>query len=354
MRASRNPSTSRGRDKHVIAVLVVPDTVALEVAVAQQIFGPPMPTLAAVTGDAESPYEIILCGEQRRHVLPTGTDVGELAPLDALRDADTVIVPGIQEPLATRSDALLDALRGAYRGGARMVSFCGGAFLLGYAGILDSRRATTHWLLAKEFREAFPIVRLNVDHLYIDDGPVHTSGGIFAATDLALHIVAMDRGQHYANDTGRILVSAPYRPGGQAQFVKESIRTDGESAIDGFLRWLREHIAEPLTLAQLAAHEHVSERSLVRNFRQATGMSVFDWITQERVNQAKVLLEATEFRIAEIAAMVGFGTSETLRRHFEKLVGTTAGRYRDTFREDGAAIALSRVVDSVGIAARAP
>jgi transcriptional regulator GlxA family with amidase domain len=212
------------------------------------------------------------------------------------------------------------------------VSFCGGAFLLGYAGILDSRRATTHWILAKEFREAFPSVRLDTDHLYIDDGPVHTSGGIFSATDLSLHLIALDRGQAYANDTARILVSAPHRPGGQAQFVKESIRTDGEGPVSSFLRWLRDHIDQPLTLTDLARHEHVSERSLVRNFRQATGMSVFDWITRERINQSKVLLETTDFRIGDIAAMVGFGTSETLRRNFEKIAGTTPGRYRDTFQ----------------------
>jgi AraC family transcriptional activator FtrA len=332
MRATKQPSTSQGRTKHVIAVLVVADTVALEVAVTQQIFGPPMPTLAAVTGDVDSPYEIILCGEEPRFVLPSGTDVGELAPLDAMRDADTIIVPGVQEPLTIRSTAVLAALRNAYEVGARIVSFCGGAFLLGYAGILDSRRATTHWILAKEFREAFPSVRLDTDHLYIDDGPVHTSGGIFSATDLSLHLIALDRGQAYANDTARILVSAPHRPGGQAQFVKESIRTDGEGPVSSFLRWLRDHIDQPLTLTDLARHEHVSERSLVRNFRQATGMSVFDWITRERINQSKVLLETTDFRIGDIAAMVGFGTSETLRRNFEKIAGTTPGRYRDTFQ----------------------
>jgi AraC family transcriptional regulator, transcriptional activator FtrA len=331
MRSTKNPCTSRGRDKHVIAMLIVADTVALEVAVAQQIFGPPMPTLAAVTGDASSPYEVILCGERPRYVLPSGTDVGELAPLEALLSADTIIVPGVQDPLATRSDALLATLRTAAEAGIRMVSFCGGAFLLGYAGILDSRRVTTHWILAKEFREAFPRVRLDADQLYVDDGPVHTSGGLFSATDLSLHLVALDRGQAYANDTGRILVSAPHRPGGQAQFVKDAIRNEEPSPMSAFLRWLREHIDEPLSLAELASHEHVSERTLIRNFRQATGMSVYDWITRERVNRSKVLLETTDFRVGEIAAMVGFGTAETLRRNFVKVAGTTAGAYRATF-----------------------
>jgi len=334
VRAPMNPTTSRGRDKHVIAVLVVPDTVALEVFVAQQIFGPPMPSIAAVTGDADSPYEVVLCGEKRRLVLRPGVDVGELSPLETVADADTVIVPGVEDPLAPRTEALLASLRLAHTGGARLVSFCGGAFLLGSAGILDGKRATTHWILGGEFRAEFPRVRLDIDRLYVDDGSVHTSGGIFAATDLSLHLIALDRGQAYANDVARILVSAPQRPGGQAQFVKHSLRSDAESPFGSFLVWLREHVAEHLTLTDLARHEHVSERTLVRRFRQATGMSVFDWITRERVSQAKVLLETTDFRIGEIAVMVGFGSTETLRRNFESFVGVSAGAYRNNFQAE--------------------
>lgn len=261
--------------------------------------------------------------------------MGELAPLDTLGEVDTVIVPGISEPLARRSDVLIESLRAASRSGSRMVSFCGGAFLLAQAGILDGRTATTHWLLAPEFRSAFPHVRLAVDRLYVDDPPVHTSGGIFAATDLALHLVALDRGQAVANDVARILVSAPHRPGGQSQFVKDSLRADGTSSMESLLAWLRQNVGEPLTLADLARREHMSERSLVRKFRAATGTSVFDWIARERVDQAKVLLETSDFAVSQVAAMVGFGSAETLRRNFEKAVGTTAGAYRRTFTDAG-------------------
>jgi AraC family transcriptional activator FtrA len=246
-----------------------------------------------------------------------------------------VIVPGVVEPMAQRSDELLDSLRAASSSGARMVSFCGGAFVLAQAGILDGRTATTHWLLAPEFRKSYPGVRLQVDRLYVDDPPVHTSGGVFAATDLALHIVALDRGQAVANDISRVLVSAPHRSGGQAQFFKDSLRADGASSMESFLQWLRENLHEPLTLAELARHELVSERSLVRKFRAATGMSVFDWIAMERVNRAKVLLETSDFAVSEVATMVGFGSAETLRRNFEKAVGTTAGAYRRTFMNAG-------------------
>lgn len=332
MRPGKKPATSRGRDKHVIALLVVPDTVALEVAVAQQIFGRRMPSLAAVTGDGDSPYDVVLVGEESRVTLPSGADPGPLAPLETMLTADTVIVPGIEDPLRERSADLLGALRDARDAGARMVSYCGGAFILGKAGILDRKRATTHWVLAKEFKELFPLATLQAEHLYVDDGDVHTSGGIFSATDLSLHLLALDLGHAYANDMSRILVSAPHRPGGQSQFMKDSIRLDEEPPMESLLRWLRDNIHEQLTLAELAAHQHMSERTLVRKFRADTGMSVFDWITRERVNQAKALLETTDHPVSEIAAMVGLGTSESLRRNFERIVGTTASGYRKTFR----------------------
>ncbi|MEV0072684.1 MULTISPECIES: GlxA family transcriptional regulator [unclassified Amycolatopsis] len=337
MHPAKTPVTSRGRAKHVIAVLVVPDSVALEVTVVHQVFGPRMAAIAELTGDADSAYEVVLCGEEPRQVLSSGVDFGELAPLETLLTADTVMVPGVEEPLAERPRSVVRALRGAADAGARMVSFCGGAFLLARAGLLDGRRATTHWLFTEEFCREFPQVKLEPGCLYVDDGRVHTSGGIFSATDLALHLLAEDLGQAYAGDVGRLLVTAPRRPGGQAQFVKDSIRIAGEPALGSFLAWLREHLHEPLTLAGLASQVHLSERSLVRKFRRATGMTVFDWINRERVAAAKVLLETTDHRISEIAAMVGFGSAETLRRHFERQVGTTAGSYRATFRATPAA-----------------
>jgi AraC family transcriptional regulator, transcriptional activator FtrA len=330
-----SPPTTRGREKHVIAVLVVPDAVSLGIAVAQEIFGRRVPSIAAVTQDWTSPYTVILCGEQNRMTLPSGAEFGELAPLSVLETADTIIVPGLEDPLASRSEALLGALRSAYASGVRMVSFCSGAFILGRAGILDGLRATTHWVLEKEFAEEFPDVVVETEHLYVDDGSVHTSGGVFSANDLALHILALDRGQAYANDFGRILVSPPNRPGGQAPYMKDGLRADSpdnEPLADPFVEWLRENIHEPLTLATLARQQHVSERSLVRNFRREMGMSVFDWIARERVRRAKELLETSDYRISEIAAMVGFGSSETLRRNFEKIAGSSAGAYRDLFR----------------------
>lgn len=332
---TKAPVTSRGRTRHIIGVVVVPDSMPLELSLTQAVFGPLGRPIAEIIGvpEEDSPYEVVLCGEKRRYLLRNGIDMGELAPLETLAEVDTVIVPGIAEPMATRSDRLLQNLWAASNSGARMASFCGGAFILAQAGLLDGRRATTHWLLEPEFRDLYPRVRLEVNKIYVDDPPVHTSGGVFAATDLALHLIALDRGQSVANDISRLLVSAPHRPGGQAQFIKDSMRADGDSSMDSLLQWIRDNIHEPLTLAELARHEHMSERSLVRKFRASTGMSVFDWIARERVSRAKVLLETSDFAVSEVATRAGFGSSETLRRNFEKAVGTTAGAYRRTFRK---------------------
>ncbi|WP_163733211.1 GlxA family transcriptional regulator [Mycolicibacterium madagascariense] len=326
----------------MVAVVVLPDTIALGVYVTQSVFGQPAGMIAEVMGiDEPSPYEVVLCGNATRHVLPSGIDFGELAPLDVARDADTVVVAGVVEPMKPRDEELINVLRDAYQGGARLVSTCSGAFVLAQAGLLDGRTATTHWLLAAEFRQAFPGVRLDVDRLYVDDGRVHTSAGRMAALDLALHLLALDRGQAAANDVGRILVSAPQRSGGQAQFVKDSLRADATTSMEPLLQWLRENLEQPITLAQVAAHGHMSERTLARKFRAATGTTVFDWLIRERINRAKVLLETTDFTIGEVAAMAGFGSTEALRRHFDKAVGTTAGAYRRTFRSSAANEAAS-------------
>ena len=302
------PALSRARSKHVIAILVVPDSLPLELLITQAVFGPPIRAIADIMGiSSDSPYEIVLCGQAPRHRLATNVDMGELAPLDTLVEADTVLVPGIAEPLATRDDALLQSVRAAHDAGARVVSMCGGAFILGQAGVLDGRRATTHWLLAPEFRRLFPQVRLDVDQLYIDDPPVHTSGGNFAATDLALHILALDCGQVAANDASRLLLSAPHRSGGQAQFIKDSMRLSDTSEMEPILEWIRVNLGGPLTLGRIAAQAHLSERTLVRKFRAATGTSVLGWVIRERLNRAKALLEATDFPVGEVGSCRGSG-----------------------------------------------
>lgn len=339
MQPGKTPPLSRGRDHHRIAVLVLPDTMALEVTIAQQVFGRRMYNFAQLTGDFETPYEVVLCGEEPRHTLLSGIDLGELQPLDVLREADTVLVPGLENPLDPRSEELLSALRDAARNGARMVSFCAGAFVLGQAGILDRRRVTTHWVVSQEFRQQFPLATLEADKLFVEDGSVLTSGGMFSATDLSLHILAVDLGYAYSNDFSRMLVSPPVRAGGQAQYIKDSIRVDTAAPLRSLTEWIRENLDQPLTMTDLAEHEHMSERNLARRFNQALGMSPFDWITRERIDQAKILVETTDLPIGQIAAMVGMGSAESLRRNFRRTVGTSAAEYRRTFKSESAPVA---------------
>ena len=339
MQPGKMPPLSHGRDHHRVAMLIVPDTMALEVTIAQQVFGRRMYNFAQLTGDFETPYEVVLCGEEARYTLPSGIDLGQLQSLDVLRAADTVLVPGIEDPLTPRSEELLAALRDAAANGARMVSFCAGAFVLGQAGVLDRKRVTTHWVVSQEFREQFPLATLEPEHLFIEDGNVLTSGGMFSATDLSLHILAVDLGYAYSNDFSRMLVSPPVRSGGQAQFIKDSIRVDAEPPLRSLTEWISEHLDEPLTMTDLAEHEHMSERNLARRFNQGLGVSPFDWITRERINRAKVLVETTDLPIGQIAAMVGMGSAESLRRNFSRLVGTSAASYRRTFKAEPAVIA---------------
>jgi transcriptional regulator GlxA family with amidase domain len=315
VRTPGRPALSRGRYRHVIALLVTGDAVSLDIDVVRQVFGP----RAEAESDVAGQYEVVLCGEQ-----------SELAPLAAMTTADTVVVPGVENPLAPRSPALIDALRAAYAGGARMVGFGSGAFLLGYAGVLDGRRATTHWKYAREFRELFLSVRLDSDQSFVDDERVHTGGGMLSGVDLALHLLAMDVGRARAEAVGRAVIAAPWCGDAQAR------RANDREPMAPVMAWLREHLHEPLSLAKVAEESFISERSLVRKFRAATGSTIFDWVNRERVDRAKLLLETTDHPVAEIAGMVGFGSPETLRRNFQRHVGTTARSYRHKFRHAAA------------------
>lgn len=306
------PALSRGRFRHVIALVVPGDAVSLDIAVVRQVFGPRVSTESDVGGR----YEVVLCGEQR----------ADLAPLHTIVTADTVIVPGVENPLAPRSSALIDAMRAAYAGGARMVGFGTGVFLLGYAGVLDGRRATTHWKFAREFREHFPFARLDADASYVDDGRVHTGGGVLSGVDLALHLLALDVGRSRAEAVGRAVIATTGHGDGRSR------REDDREPMAAVMTWLREHLHEPLSLARVAEQSYISERSLVRKFRAATGATIFDWVNRERIDRARLLLETTDHSIADIASMVGFGSPETLRRNFQRHVGTTARSYRHKFR----------------------
>ena len=317
--------------RHRVAMIVLGGTFVLDLAVAVQAFGRRPSVFAKIREEPEVPYEIGVCGES---MTPTslGFAISDLKPIDWISGADTVIVPGLEAPWKPQNPAVLEAIAHAQSDGARLVSLCAGAFVLGQAGVLDGRRVTTHWALADEFRAAFPRADLVEHAMYVDDGQILSSGGMLASADLCLYVLGQDHGQSYANDVSRVLISPPHRTGGQAQYAKTR-RTSVPHALTPVLDWMDEHITEPLTLQHVATHAHMSQRTLARRFRLETGESFAGWIARRRVERARTLLEESDLTVTAVAHEAGFGSTEAMRRHFISQLGTTPRSYRDTFRD---------------------
>jgi transcriptional regulator GlxA family with amidase domain len=257
--------------------------------------------------------------------------------LDEVVRADTVVVPASdidEEPPA----ALLDALRAAHRRGARILSVCSGAFVLAAAGLLDGRRATTHWMHAEALAARYPQVEVDPDVLYVDEGDVMTSAGTAAGIDLCLHVVRVDFGAEIANAVARRMVVPPHREGGQAQFVEAPVTTGGPGA-DRFaatLDYMLEHLDGPLSVEAMAERAAMSPRTFARRFRATTGTTPGQWLVRQRVLLAQRLLETTDDPVELIAARCGFGTAAGLRLHFRRVLATSPLVYRRTFRRIGA------------------
>jgi transcriptional regulator GlxA family with amidase domain len=316
--------------RHRVALVALAGTFVLDLAVAIQAFGHRPSVFAKIRTEPQPPYEVGVCG---RPETPTalGFRIVDLKPLSWVRDAHTVVVPGLESPWERQDPSVLHAIVEAQRNGARLVSLCAGAFVLGQAGVLEGRRVTTHWALAEEFRSAFPGVTLEEHAMYVDDGQVLSSGGMLASADLCLYLLAQDQGQAYANDVSRVLISPPHRVGGQAQYARAAPRPHSGS-LAPVLAWLEDHIGEPHTLASVARHASMSERTLVRRMRAETGDSLTGWISRRRVDRVRALLEESDMTVTGIAHSVGFGSVESMRRHFVASTGTTPLAYRDAFR----------------------
>ncbi|QCX81842.1 HTH-type transcriptional regulator CdhR [Streptomyces sp. YIM 121038] len=254
---------------------------------------------------------------------------------DRLRHASTVIVPGWADVAVEPPADLVDAVRAAHRAGARVASLCTGAFVLAAAGLLDGRRATTHWAHTDALAARYPRVEVDPDVLYVDDGSVLTSAGKAAAMDLCLHLVRLDHGSSVANAVARRLVVPPHRDGGQAQFVTAPVPARDDHPLAGLLPWAIERLDEPLTVEDLARRARMSSRHLGRHFKAATGTTPLQWLLTQRVRRAQELLERTDDGIDAIAAATGMGTATTLRRHFNRAVGVPPDAYRRTFRSRG-------------------
>lgn len=310
--------------EHRVVTILSPGANPFEFAVACEVFDLRRPELGVEW------YDHRLAATVSPLVVNGGWTIETPHGLEALADADTVIVPAC--PL-TPPRELIDALRAAHERGARMVSFCSGAFALAAAGILDGRAATTHWMNAEELGRRYPRVRVDPGVLYVDEGQVLTSAGTAGGIDLALHIVRLDHGPEVANQVARRMVVPPHRDGGQAQFIFTPIpRTAYDDAIGPVLDWMFEHLAEPMTVRHLARLAAMSPRTFARRFKDTTGTTPLRWLTHQRITRAQDLLEATDLPIEVIATRVGFGTAANLRQHFRRETSSSPAAYREQFR----------------------
>jgi len=315
-----------------VAVLAYDGLATFEFALAVEVFGLRRPELGVPW------YDFKVCAAERGPLRATGGVTVHVAHgLGAIGRADTVVVPGwgptLDEPIP---EAVLAALRRAHARGARLVSICSGAFVLAATGLLDGKRATTHWRYTKLFAERFPRVKLVPDVLYVDEGQLLTSAGSAAGLDLCMHLVRKDYGAAIANEVARRLVIPPHREGGQAQFVPEPIPpVEGGSPLASVLGWALENLREPISVRRLARRAGMSERTFCRRFYAQTGTSPARWLIAQRVIAAQRLLETSPLPVETVADRVGMGTATNLRHHFREHLRITPRQYRRTFRGAG-------------------
>ncbi|WHT15697.1 helix-turn-helix domain-containing protein [Crossiella sp. CA-258035] len=312
---------------HRVVALLRPPQSTFELGCAAQVFG--IERLGVPTR-----YAFEVCTELPGPVATyAGYDMLVTEGLAALDRADTVIVPGwlpVQEP---PSATVVQALRRAHARGARVASICSGAFLLAHAGLLDGRRATTHWAQTDELAARFPQVRVDADVLYVDHGDVATSAGAGAGFDLCMHLVRRDQGARYAADIARTMVMPPHREGGQLQYSAPPHPAQFDGSLAPLLDWAAGRLGEPVTVESLAARAGLSTRTLARRFAEQLGTSPGQWLLARRLAVAQDLLESSDLPLEAIARRVGLSSATNLRRRFASALGTTPGAYRRVFRD---------------------
>lgn len=252
--------------------------------------------------------------------------------LELLRGADTIVIPGWRGPDAVAPEALLEALRAAAADGKRIVSICGGTFVLAQSGLLSGKHATTHWHHVEKLAAAYPDITVEPRVLYVDEGNILTSAGSAAGLDLCIHVVRKDFGAKAANSVARRLVVAAHRDGGQAQFIERSLPPPSGTRLSALLDTIRDRLAEQWPIKRMADEAHVSVRSIQRHIREATGMGPGEWLQNERLARTRDLLEETTLSIDAIARHAGFGTATNFRNHFRAVVGLSPATYRSRFQ----------------------
>ncbi|MEV2271373.1 GlxA family transcriptional regulator [Nonomuraea africana] len=321
---------------HRVVMAVTDDMPIFEAAVPCQVFGVDRPHLA----DPWYQFSAVPVGTAPVRLSPGFT----LAPARHgwdLASTDTLVVPACTNVHDDPPAELVDVVREAYRRGIRILSICSGAFVLAAAGVLDGRRATTHWLHAEELSRRYPAVRVDPSVLYVEDANVITSAGTVAGIDACLHVVRVDHGAAVAAELARRLVTPPHRDGGQAQYHRPTSPVVRDDWLATLLDWAGEHLHLPLSTADLAAQANVSVRTVERRFAEALGMSPLRWLLQQRVRRAQQFLETSDRPIGWIAATCGFGGPASLRAHFARIVGVSPTAYRRTFHERAGAARIA-------------
>ncbi|MET8875233.1 helix-turn-helix domain-containing protein [Nocardia sp. NPDC004604] len=313
----------------IVAVLALDEVVGFELAVPGQVFG------AASLLAAVPTYEVRIVAAGRRartDSLFGAVDLRTDWDLDALTEAHTIVVPGRAPTHADPPPKVLDALRDAHARGARIASVCTGAFILAAAGLLDGRRATTHWEHADTLAQRYPQVDVDPAVLYVEDGTLCTSAGVAAGLDLCLQLVRRDLGAAAATDTARHTVMPPQRQGGQAQFIAHPAPANTDVLLGDTLQWMNANLHRPLTLADIADHAALSVRSLNRHFRSHFGTTPLQWLLNARVRYARELLETTDTTVEIVARHAGFANATAMRPHFVRQTGVPPLSYRANFR----------------------
>ncbi|HEV7628318.1 MAG TPA: helix-turn-helix domain-containing protein [Streptomyces sp.] len=324
-------SAFRHPGRHRVAVFVRHGLLPIELGIPHRLLG------WSWDERGEPLYEVVTCSATPG---PVRTDADFTVNVEhgpqALAEADTVIVPAsheLDEPFAEGrlSEGLADALA-LIRPGTRIASICTGAFVLAAAGLLNGRRATTHWASCERLQELHPEVHVDPDVLYVADGNVLTSAGVASGIDLCLHMVRDDFGAAVANSVARRTVVPPHRDGGQAQFIERPVPEPGVHTTGTARAWALRHLDRPIGLRQLAEQEAMSVRTFTRRFREEVGMSPQQWLTQQRIERARHLLESSDLAVDRIATDAGFGSASSLRLHFQSALGVSPSTYRRTFR----------------------